>query len=389
MMMIPLLHPTARELHRFADGELGARAQSRVASHLARCTRCRDSVTFTRSLARSLRTVSEAAPPASIIEHVIAERASGARAILPNVDQVARGRRRRPIVWVVGAAAAAAALFIAPALRYSLRGRDVAPVSADTGFAPEYFGTFLSETEAFAAQPAPTAFELPAVSLTGAHFRPMRLGYVRRLTLHDGTTLTLGRGSLEITSARVEDRDAWRIVQLWRLADTVQTETLHVDRASLRLLGRVIRVAPYRRYRGITIRQRLRGDSLVGWMNTDDGLGRPIARHLVPAFAPYVSDAMAPVALLGAPLTRTWKGELSLLGWAVRSNDVFAPVTLAVDGEERITVPAGTFDCWRIALGVFGQRKTYWVRKSDGVGLRTRDETSDPRGAQDFVLTRE
>ena len=388
-MMIPLLHPTARELHRFADSELGARAQSRVASHLADCTRCRDSVTFSRSLARSLRSLPEDRPPASLIARVIAERGSGARAILPNVEQVARGRRLRPIAWIVGAAAAAAALFIAPALRNSHREGDIARVSADTGFAPDYLGTFLSGSEVFAAQPVPTAFELPPVSLTGAHFRAMRLDYARLLKLHNGTTLTLGRGSLDITSARVEDRDAWRIVQLWRLADTVQTETLHVDRASLRLLGRVVRVAPYRRYRGITIRQRLNGDSLVGWMNTDEGLGRPIARHLLPTFSPYVSDAMAPVALLGAPLTPTWKGEVSLLGWAVRSNDVFAPVTLAVEGEERITVLGGTFDCWRITLGVFGQRKIYWVRKSDGLGIRTRDENGDPRGAQDVVLTRE
>jgi hypothetical protein len=388
-MITPLIHPTARALQRFADGELVDRAQSRVANHLADCARCRGSVRFSRSLAHDLRSLPDATPSASLIQHVIAERASGTRAILPNVAVVRHGRRSRRIVWVVGAATAAAALFIAPVFRDWYREREVTRVHADTAFAADDIGSFFSGSEVFAAQPAPTARELPPVNLSGARFRPMRLEYAKLLELRNGATLTLGRGTLGLTTARVEDRDAWRIVQRWRIADTVQVETLHVDRASLRLLGRVLRVAPYRRYHGITVRQRLYGDSLLGWMNTDEGLGRPIARHLPAAFSPYVSDAMAPVALLGVPLTPTWKGEVSLLGWAVRSNDVFAPVTLAVEGEERITVPAGTFDSWRIALGVFGRRKTYWVRKSDGLGLRTRDETGDSRGVQDFVLIRE
>lgn len=387
-MKIPLIHPTARDRQRFADGELAEHSRSRVANHLARCARCRGSVAFSRSLAHSVRSLPDATPPASLIERVIAERASGARAILPSVSQVSASGRLRPILWIAGAAAAAGALVVAPALRNALRGRDVTRISADS-VPTDYLGTFLSGSDVFAAQPAPTTFELPRVRLSGAQLRPMHLEYARLLVLQNGTTLTLGRGSLDITTASVEDHAAWRIVQLWHSADTVQAETLHVDRASLRLLGRVARVAPYRRYHGITIRQRLRGDSLLGWMNTDEGLGRPIARHLPPAFSPYVSDAMAPLALLGAPLTSAWKGELSLLGWAVRSNDVFAPVTLAVEGEEHITVPAGSFDCWRIGLGVFGQRKTYWVRKSDGLGVRTRDETSDARGIQDLVLTRD
>ncbi|HKN64977.1 MAG TPA: zf-HC2 domain-containing protein [Gemmatimonadaceae bacterium] len=387
-MTIPFLHPTARELQRFADGELRPYVQSRVARHLADCARCRGAVSFSRSLAHSLQSLTDAALSPALIERVISERASGARAILPSAEPTSH-RRLRPIVWVVGGTAAAVALFLAPIFRDSHRERQAARVRPDTAFTPDYLGSFLSGSEVFAAQPSPLVRELPPAHLSGASFRPMHLEYARLLQERNGTTRMLGRGSLDIAAARIEDRDAWRIIQLWRSADTIQAETLHVDRSSLRLLGRVVRVTPYRRYHGITIRQRMYGDSLVGWMNTDEGLGRPIARHLLPAFSPYVSDAMAPVVLLGAQLTALWKGEVSLLGWAVRSNDVFAPVTLAVEGEERITVPAGSFDCWRIALGVFGQRKTYWVRKSDGLGIRTRDTTSDARGPQDFVLTRE
>jgi hypothetical protein len=387
-MTIPFLHPGGRELQRFADGELGERAQARLANHLADCAACRKSVTFSRSLRQTIQALTVDIPPTSVIERVIAERESGARAILPDVALPGRAHRRNRLAWMVGAGVAAAALFLAPAVRERPNGADVARVAADSVLEAGYFGPFASVNNVFAAQPAPTTRELPPVELTGARVRATRLEYSRLLMLPNGQTRTLGRSSLVVTPARIEDRDAWRIVQLWRSADTTQVETLHVDRGSLRLLGRVVRVAPYRRYRGITIRQRMNGDSLVGWMNTDEGLGRPISRHLPPTFSPYVSDAMAPLALLGARLTPAWTGELSLLGWAVRSNDVFAPVTLKVEGEERVTVPAGTFDCWRLALGVFGTQKTYWVRKSDGMGIRTRD-TSNPRGITDFVLVRE
>jgi hypothetical protein len=46
------------------------------------------------------------------------------------------------------------------------------------------------------------------------------------------------------------------------------------------------------------------------------------------------------------------------------------PVQLRVTGDERITVPAGTFDCWRLAVDASVGMQTYWVRKSDGVGVR-------------------
>jgi hypothetical protein len=383
------MHPSGRELQRFADGELGERAQSRLANHLADCPGCRRSVTFSRSLRQTIQSLRADTPPASLIERVIAERESGVRAILPNVARTSGAYRRRRLVWIVGAGAAAAALFLAPVLYEAPNEGAITLATTDSLLAPGYFGAFVSASNVFAAQTAPTRRELPPVELTGARLRATRLEYAKLLTLPDGETRALGRSSLVVTLARIEDRDAWRLIQLWRSADTTQAETLHVDRRSLRLLGRVVRVAPYGRYRGITVRQRMNGDSLVGWMNTDEGLGRPIARRLPPAFSPYVSDAMAPLALLGAPLTSTWTGELSLLGWAVRSNDVFAAVTLTVEGEERITVPAGTFDCWRIALGVFDTQKTYWVRKSDGMGIRTRDATSNPRGITDFVLVRE
>lgn len=126
-------------------------------------------------------------------------------------------------------------------------------------------------------------------------------------------------------------------------------------------------------------------------MTTDGpsiGAGRVIARKLDPAFGPYLSDALAPFFLMAAPLNRDWRGNASLLGWAVVPNDLFAPITMRIEGEERITVPAGTFDCWRVAMSFGGRHHTFWARKSDGLGVRVYGD-SDPatNGTREVVLT--
>jgi hypothetical protein len=171
-----------------------------------------------------------------------------------------------------------------------------------------------------------------------------------------------------------------------------EVETLYIARSDLRLLHRTIGVSPFRRWQRIDIRQHFQGDRLTGRMTTDGpsiGAGRPIARTLRPAFGPYFSDVFAPVLFMAVPLSSTWKGSASLLGWAVIDSDVFTPVELRVEGEERIAVPAGTFDCWRISVRFAGERMVYWVRRSDGLGVRLLDDLNVPaRGTREVVLTR-
>jgi hypothetical protein len=70
------------------------------------------------------------------------------------------------------------------------------------------------------------------------------------------------------------------------------------------------------------------------------------------------------------------------MGWAVRDDDVFYPIDLQVEGEEQVIVPAGRFECWRLSLRFAGRRFDYWVRKTDGLGIRLQDPT------REFVLTR-
>ena len=83
--------------------------------------------------------------------------------------------------------------------------------------------------------------------------------------------------------------------------------------------------------------------------------------------------AMAPLALSGVQLASGMTASLSLIGWAVVPMDVFHPVTLQVIGEERIATATGSYDCWKLEVIAGADRRIEWVRKSDGLGLRSDD----------------
>ena len=251
---------------------------------------------------------------------------------------------------------------------------------------------------AFAQTPSrPDAPELPPVETARASsIHPIDVEFSRRIHDTRGALMSELRGNVSLTADAVEGLPAWRITSIE--TDTIASqrrtdaETLYVARSDLRLLRRAVHVSPYRRFARINIQQRFDGDSVTGRMTTDGpsiGPGRAIARRLRPEFGPYMSNAFASLYLMAAPLDRDWRGSASMLGWAVIPNDVFVPIELRVEGAERIKVPAGTFDCWRISIRHAGKLISFWARKSDGLGVRVYDESeASTKGTREVVLLR-
>lgn len=72
------------------------------------------------------------------------------------------------------------------------------------------------------------------------------------------------------------------------------------------------------------------------------------------------------LALRRAPIERGWKGSIALVVWPYYSRLARQWYDLSVVGEETVTVPAGTFDCWKIQLGPGPAREdriNFWVTK--------------------------
>lgn len=369
-------HPGDAVLRRFADGVSSEAERVRVSAHLAGCTDCRADVAFARDVRATARTLPEIDAPKGMLERIVGERSAGERIILPVEEPVVvSGARTRRAMSIAVVLIVVAAIFLFPRngarrVATSDSGRVDRSAIEDPESPVSAFAGMFAPSVALAQPPGDDRMAPPLANLDGTRLRAGRFTLTRSVT-DKGASTVVARSLISLDSVSYDGRAAWRVVQLTTGAAT-EAETVLVERKSLRPIGRVERVRPYVSYAEIVIRQRFNGDSVQGWMHTDRTFGRPISRRLDPKFGWYIpSEALAPFLLEGATLSRDWKASVAFVGWAVRSNDVFYRFNMTVVGEEKITVPQGSFDCWRIKMESGGKQIDYWVRKSDGLGIRT------------------
>ena len=379
--MTPLLfHPTRQSLAAFAAGDEFA-GRGRVARHLERCSGCRQFVSFTRRLEQVASSLPTKPPSEDVLSRALADRAAGARAILPAPIEPGRDAPVGRAMGVLAAVVVAAILTI----WWSDRG-----IRAD----------FASANELLLAGFAPKSAEAsPARSAASAmthRLRPLAVTYQRRFIDSASSRVTdAGKFDLRVAPA---DSTMWLLTSAWReiagrndMSNArTWTESVTVADGPLVPGRRVVHVRPYRRWAGISIDQRFRNDSVVGQMSLDeDPTRRPIARDLSgQRNRLIVSDALAPVYFMGVPVQPGAEFHLSVLGWAVVPNDVLLPMRLRVSGSERIDTPAGPVDCWKFVISVGGETHYHWVRKSDHLGVRTLRRMSDGR-TRELILFQE
>jgi hypothetical protein len=64
------------------------------------------------------------------------------------------------------------------------------------------------------------------------------------------------------------------------------------------------------------------------------------------------------------------------------SGNALLPARLSVIGEDRVRVPAGTFDCWVVSVRADQARGMYWITKQDPIVVRSTIEVPSLGGAQ-------
>ena len=170
---------------------------------------------------------------------------------------------------------------------------------------------------------------------------------------------TTGNGILRVSASTDAGAPTWHLDYQWTRepgSDGVrfEVESLVVRQNDLRPVTRTVHVSPYLRYSRLNIAQEFNGDTVSGAMSAEKNnqvtVRRQIAQRLTPELRPYISEALAPLLLSTVNLRPGWAATLSLLGWAVVPRDVRYPVQLRVTGQERVRVPAGEFDCWRLEV---------------------------------------
>jgi hypothetical protein len=89
--------------------------------------------------------------------------------------------------------------------------------------------------------------------------------------------------------------------------------------------------------------------------------------------------------ILGAlPLSAAWRDSAQMI-LLDPGGAAITPVSLAVEGEERVIVPAGEFDCWVVSLETERASERVWLTKQGQIVVRSEQVLPELGGA---TLTR-
>lgn len=305
-------------------------------------------------------------PDAGMAE-IAARRARGERVALV-------GAARRPFWWTRWALVGAAAGLLG---WLGLRGTVSSP-SREATVVDRLANAALAPDPLFAQGSAHPSF--PVAQPSGPELRPGEWSFA---TLEPGGS-TAASWTRTTRLARVEyhGRQVWRFTSGsdrasgplgWR-------DTSWLDPETLKPIARVSRVSG-----GAVITEEYRDDAiLTGYTSNGSTTWRSITIDTTGQITSgiRITSDLFLATLKRAPLNRDWKGSIQLLG--IPNGDMASRrwFDLGVVGEERITVPAGTFDCWKIRflryrddrpdIGYFFwvSQREQWIVQQGGQGVR-------------------
>jgi len=301
-------------------------------------------------------------PSTELLERILASRAAGARVVL-ETDDHPRNRSRSvrrlaaaaTVVLVVGASAV---------LRWHQgpgnAARQAPPLDDLTRL------MFPWPSMALAQQPdappsRPRYGSVP--DLDGARLHAGEWRYQVRVKTDGILTSERGRRAYALAEATFGGHPVWRITTSWHPQGFV--DSILVDRATLRPLRRVFQPA---RVRFI---QEHSTDSLREWLVRRAAPQDTVRSAVALPNAPLIDWLTTKVALQALPLAPSWRGSLYVVSTAARG---LAPLNLRVVGRETITVPAGTFDCWKIKADGpdYVENDLIWVSRHEHWVIKTR-----------------
>jgi hypothetical protein len=108
-------------------------------------------------------------------------------------------------------------------------------------------------------------------------------------------------------------------------------------------------------------------DSVFGAMTSPLGKQNVV----LPNRGDLLVNTMAVDAVVSSlPLSLAWRDSASLLV-IDGGGSALTPATLAVEGEEHVTVPAGEFDCWIVSVEAERASERLWVTKQGQIVVRS------------------
>ena len=211
--------------------------------------------------------------------------------------------------------------------------------------------------------------------IDATRLRPARLHY-RTTVLRDSTTLFAGELQFDVVETQYTGAPALLLVQAGAQGTATMSDSLVVSRADLRPLH-------WSATQGVArLAAEFTPDTIFGAMSS------PLGRQNIVIGNPadlLVSAVAVDAVLASLPLSSGWRDSVHVLV-VDAGGATTAPATIAVDGEERVTVPAGEYDCWVVSLETERGSARYWVSKEQPLIVRSEQILPQIGGA---VLTRE
>jgi hypothetical protein len=228
----------------------------------------------------------------------------------------------------------------------------------------------LRGTAAQTLSPADTGaahrFRIPAAPLGPGQFT-----YETTLERGSGTTV-VGTRTSTVSLSNYAGAPAWLLVET-RAGNAVSaTDSLFAGLADLHPIHWSSSLGAAR------LAAEFRGDTVFGATSAPSG-----RRSMVQAVrsGTLVSGSMLEAALRVLPLQVGWEDSTSTLSISLSGSAVI-PTRLSVIGEDRVRVPAGTYDCWVVAVHADPGRGLYWVTKQNPIVVRSAIDIPSMGGAQ-------
>jgi len=161
---------------------------------------------------------------------------------------------------------------------------------------------------------------------------------------------------MDITRTTKEENGAWVVSETSQMPMGAISDSATIDKATLLLRKRVIHQGP------AVVQVQFADNKATGKM-TMNGQERPITAELGGAI--FADGAGAQDVIAALPLAEGY--TTTYRNFDIMSQQV-KPRQLKVAGSEKVTVPAGTFDAWKVEItpsdGGNGERVTIWVDKA-------------------------
>jgi hypothetical protein len=341
------------------------------------------------AIRRGLRNLTAPEPQPQLLARILESRATGIRVALPLAG---RSYRR----WIVGALAAAATVVLV----MSTGGRARPPVR--TGIDYQDLAAALSFWPQAAIAQQPGLPRLPRYDLV-RHLDADRVVHAGAwtydicATIDDELTKCRSRLTIELREAQREQRPAWLMIQRvamvrdWSLRpDTIHVppDTTYFTRETLRpiawsIVGDRIRVERHFSFDSVHETLDITGPDPRSWR----ARGRLPGAADAPLVLRWARYDVVPL-LQALPLAPGWRGSVYSVGLIgpVPRGSPFPPLDMRVVGRDRIDVPAGRFDCWKIEMRMGDETVAMlWASKDRGWLIKATQGTREWRTESTLV----